>query len=50
MVQIVAEFLLNLGRSDQVHHLLVSSEDLGPGEEVADNFLPGGIRHTWPDE
>ena len=40
MIHIVAEFLLNLSRSDQGNHLLVSSEDLGPGVEVADNFLP----------
>ena len=47
MVQIVAEFLLNLCRSDQVDHLLVSCEGLGPGVEVADNFLPGLICHSW---
>ena len=47
MVQIVAEFLLNLWRSDQVHHLLVPCEGLGAREEVADHFLPGVIRQTW---
>ena len=47
MVHIVAEFLLNLWRSDQVHHLLVPSEGLGASEEVADHFLPGVIGESW---
>ena len=47
MVHIVAELLLNFWRSDQVNHLLVSCEDLGACEEVADHFLPCLICQSW---
>ena len=40
MFHVVAEFLLNFSRTDEVRHLLVIIEDLGSSKEVPHNFLP----------